>query len=121
VPGWPADDRLGARHSAHERITPPISREQGLDLLTEDLAPIEIFLAGIVPQLSQGQFDACASLAFNIGLGAFERSTLLRMIRAGEMDGAAEQFLRWDKSGGKVLPGLIARRRREREMFVDGY
>jgi lysozyme len=68
--------------------------------------------------LSQAQFDALVSLAFNIGLDAFSGSTLLKKIRAGQMAEAADQFLVWDKSGGRALKGLKARRRMERSVFL---
>lgn len=101
-----------------DRIVPPITRDQGLALLRADLAPIEAFLAQAVPTATQGQFDACASLAYNIGLGAFRKSTLLARFRAGDIPGAAAQFARWVNSNGKPLPGLIRRRKAEMAMFL---
>lgn len=68
--------------------------------------------------LTQNQFDALVSFAYNIGLGAFKDSTLLRKLNARDYAGAAEQFPRWNKAGGKVLNGLVNRRARERELFL---
>ena len=68
--------------------------------------------------LTQGQFDALVSLVFNIGAGQLQRSTLLRKLNAGDLAEAAEEFLRWNKSSGKVAEGL--RRRRVAEMRVFG-
>lgn len=64
-----------------------------------------------------GQFSAMVSLAYNIGLGNFGSSTLLRQHRAGDFAGAAAQFARWDKASGKVLPGLVKRRAAEAELY----
>lgn len=66
---------------------------------------------------SQNEFDAMVSLAYNIGVGAFARSTLVKMFNEGNVTGAADQFLRWNKAGGKELKGLTRRRYAERAMF----
>ncbi len=69
-------------------------------------------------KLSTNKQAACASLAYNIGVGAFARSTVCRMIKAGNLHNAAEAFLMWSKAGGKVVKGLDNRRRIEREVFL---
>ena len=68
-------------------------------------------------KLSQGQYDALVSFVFNVGPGAFKKSTLLRKLNAGECHAAAREFLRWNKAQGKVYPGLTKRRAAEKEMF----
>ncbi|RPI74763.1 MAG: lysozyme, partial [Desulfobacteraceae bacterium] len=68
--------------------------------------------------LSQNQFDSLVSLVYNIGAGAFERSTLLRLLNQGDYTGAANQFCLWNKAGGKILPGLIKRRCEETLLFL---
>lgn len=70
---------------------------------------------------SQAQFDAMVSLAYNIGPDAFKNSTLLRMHRAGDYPGAAKQFLRWNKGGGRVLKGLVRRREAEAALYRSGF
>lgn len=60
--------------------------------------------------LYQHEFDAYISLAYNIGTGAFCRSTLVRKLNAKDYAGACEEIRRWNKAGGKVLPGLVKRR-----------
>jgi len=67
--------------------------------------------------LSPAQFGACVSLAFNIGLGAFKKSSVLRFINKNQMTNASDAFLLWNKAGGKVLKGLVRRRAEEAEMF----
>lgn len=69
--------------------------------------------------LTQPQFDALVSLAYNIGAGAFARSTLLRLLNAADYRGAAEQFLVWNKVKGEVVTGLAVRRAKERAMFLE--
>ena len=95
-----------------------ISREQAEELLVEDLAPIEIYLSAVFPALNQNQFDALASFCFNVGLGAFEKSTLFSRLKAGDLVGAASQFPRWVHANGQILPGLVKRRAAERELFL---
>jgi lysozyme len=67
--------------------------------------------------LAQGQFDALVSFSFNVGLGALGSSTLLRKLNAGDYRGAAAEFPRWNKAGGKVYEGLTRRRAAERSLF----
>ena len=68
-------------------------------------------------KVTQSQFDAMVSLAYNIGVGAFLKSTLLKKVNAGDFIGASEEFLKWNKSGGKELLGLTRRRKREQDLF----
>ena len=69
-------------------------------------------------ELTDNQFAALVSIAFNIGAANFERSTLLRDLDAGETDAAAACFLAWDRQRGAVLPGLERRRAAERALFL---
>ena len=76
--------------------------------------------AAITGETAQNQFDAMVSLAYNIGLGAFKASTLLRLHNAGDFTGADAQFAVWNKQAGKVLPGLVRRRATEAAMYRGG-
>lgn len=80
------------------------------------------FVPGVLKALtcpvSQAQLDAMFDLAYNIGVSAFQGSTLVRLFNAGDQAGAAEQFPRWNKSGGKVLLGLRRRRAADRARFL---
>lgn len=69
--------------------------------------------------ITQGQFDALVSFAYNLGLRALENSTLLRRLNAGDRQGAADQFGRWVNAGGVRLDGLVARRAAERALFLS--
>lgn len=70
-------------------------------------------------KLTQGQFDALVSFAYNLGLRALSTSTLLKKLNAGDYKGATDEFLRWNKAGGKVLNGLTRRREAERALFLS--
>jgi len=82
---------------------------------------VEFFERGVNKLLkirvNQNQFDSLVSFAFNVGLNNFENSTLLKKIKAGDFKGAADEFLKWNKSGAKVLPGLTRRRQAEKSLF----
>jgi lysozyme len=62
---------------------------------------------------------ALVSFAYNVGVGALGSSTLLRLLNAGDHAGAAAQFGRWNKAGGKALAGLTKRRAAEAALFVQ--
>lgn len=68
--------------------------------------------------LTQGQFDALVSFAFNVGLGTLQRSTLRQKVLRGDMEGAAEELLKYCMAGGKILKGLQNRRNDERALFL---
>lgn len=71
-------------------------------------------------QISDNEFAALASFAYNVGTGALGKSTLLRLLNANEDRlKIADQFLRWNKAGGKELPGLTRRRQAERSLFLQ--
>lgn len=69
--------------------------------------------------MTEGMFSALISFAYNVGLDAFKNSTLLKKLNAGDKSGAADEFLRWTKSAGKELAGLVRRRKAERELFLS--
>jgi lysozyme len=89
-------------------------------LLSADLQRFEVGVARLFPVvLAQGQFDALVSFAFNLGLGGVQRSTLRQKVLRGETQEAADEFLKFTKGGGKVLPGLVKRRNDERALFLS--
>lgn len=110
---------IGYGHTGGVREGQVITKEKAEELLKADLS---IFEQGVrknvkVP-LNENQFSALVSFVFNIGLAAFIRSTLLRILNSGDYKGAAGQFDRWVRGGGKVLPGLVRRRAAEKELFL---
>lgn len=93
--------------------------EAGADaILRQDLAKFERYVLDAVKvPLSQNEFDALVSFTFNLGPGNLRSSTLLRKLNAGDRAGAADEFLKWTRAGGKTLPGLVKRREAERALF----
>jgi lysozyme len=90
------------------------------EILSRDLVQFEkVVRDSVKVPLRQNEFDALASLAFNIGGGAFAKSTLVKKLNAGDRPGAANAFLSWDKAGGRKLPGLTKRREAERLQFLS--
>jgi len=69
-------------------------------------------------QVNDNEFGALTSFAFNLGCGNLRSSTLLKKLNADDRTGAADQFLRWVRADGKVLPGLVKRRAAERSLFL---
>jgi len=70
--------------------------------------------------LNDNQFSALVSFVFNVGAGNFSRSTLLRKLNEGDYLGAADEFPKWRRAGGRILKGLELRRASERELFLKG-
>lgn len=112
---------IGVGHTKGVKRGDTASDEQVDQWLSEDLQEAESAVNSAVRvTLEQHQFDAMASLAFNIGDSALKTSTLVKMVNAGDVDGAADQFLRWNRAGGRVLAGLTKRRIAERMLFLTG-
>ena len=100
------------------KIGDQISKERAETLLKHVVDNFSVAVeVDIKIEVTQNQFDALVSLAYNIGLGAFKNSTLLRQLNCGNFVGASQEFLRWNKSNGKPLLGLTRRREREKLLF----
>ena len=96
-----------------------LTEAQAFDLFRSDARRfIDAVAAAVTVPITQNQFDALVSFAFNVGEGAFRQSTLLRKLNAGDYQGAAAEFAKWNKAGGKVLKGLVRRRKEEAELFM---
>jgi lysozyme len=91
-------------------------------ILAQDLGRFERGVARLCPAAlgHQGRFDALVSFAFNVGLGNLQRSGLRMKTNRGDFEEAAEEFMKWTKAAGKVLPGLVKRRKDERAMYLSG-
>jgi lysozyme len=96
-----------------------ITQEEADRLFEEDLDQFADGVEALVTtDINNNQFSALVSLAYNIGLRAFGRSTLLKRVNARNFAAAADQFLVWNKGGGKVMRGLTRRRQAERKLFL---
>jgi lysozyme len=91
---------------------------QALEWLRADTSSTQTAINQLVRvPINQNQFDALVSFVYNVGEDRFRKSTLLRLLNAGDYTGAANQFPRWNKDNGKVIPGLVSRRLVEQSMF----
>lgn len=96
-----------------------ITSQQADMALRKDLNKFEIGVTGLLATpIQQHQFDALVSFAFNVGLGNLKNSTLLKKVNAGDFDRVPAEFLKWDKAGGRSLPGLTRRRHAEAALFA---
>jgi lysozyme len=91
-------------------ITPPQAIARSLAHIAKDETAMK---ACVTAPLTQGEYDAYVSLVYNIGADAFCRSTLVRLLNAGNYQAACDQILRWDRFQGKPLRGLTIRRQVE--------
>lgn len=129
---------IGWGHTAGVKEGDTCTLTQAEVWLHEDTAAAEKDASDHVEvPLNQAQFDAFVSIVFNAGpgrvahgndpgrdgiirLASGQPSTLLRLLNAGDYAGAAAEFPRWRKSGGRVMAGLVRRRGRERKIFTKG-
>jgi GH24 family phage-related lysozyme (muramidase) len=111
-------DTIGFGHTGNVEPGDRISLQQATQLLAQDTDWAEQAVRdNVKAPLSQQQFDALTSFVFNVGEGAFESSTLLDKLNAGDYAGAQAEFGRWNKAAGKVSAGLERRRQEEAAMF----
>ena len=110
---------IGYGHTNGVKSGMQITKAQALDYLKQDLSIYEKAVTKYVKvPLNQNQFDALVSFSFNCGAGALKTSTLLQKLNSSNYNGAANEFLKWNKSNGKVLNGLVRRREEEKELFL---
>lgn len=100
--------------------TRTITAEDAEQILREDLQRFEHDVNSMLTvEVTQNQFDALVSFAFNLGPANLKSSTLLRKVNSGDFNGAAEEFLKWNHAGGQVMAGLTARRNAEKTLFLS--
>lgn len=103
------------------KIGRPVSEQEAVDWLGQDLVKhgtgISRCIKVAVPVESLAAFE---SFSFNVGVPAFCGSTLVKRLNAGDLAGACNELSRWDKAGGRVLPGLVKRRAAERALCLQG-
>lgn len=114
--GWGTTEPINGV-KPHEGMV--ITQQQADDLLVKNLKSYENAVNEYVTySINQNKFDALVSFAYNCGNGALKTSTLLKKLNSGDIQGAANEFLRWNKANGKVLNGLTRRRQAERKLFL---
>jgi lysozyme len=109
---------IGYGHTRDVTMDMTCTKEQARQWLQED---VQVAVDGVnrlvAVELTQNQFDALVDFTFNLGVGSLQRSTLLKLLNAGNYSGAAGEFAKWNKAGGQVLAGLTKRRQAERDLF----
>ena len=110
---------IGVGHTGGVKLGDVITQEQADEYLVSDVSHAANAVNQMVDEnMTQGQFDALCSFAFNLGIGNLKNSTLLKKLNSGDIQGAADQFLVWNKAAGKVMAGLTRRREAERTLFL---
>ncbi len=94
-----------------------LTHQQVIDLLSQDVGPVELVVRTHTKDLTQNQFDSLVSFTFNVGNRAFEKSTLLKKVQAGAFQEVPAQFRRWVYSGGRKVKGLVNRRENEIKLW----
>jgi lysozyme len=113
---------IGYGHTGDVKLFDKLTEAQADQLLMKDLARFESGVANLVSaETDDPQFDAMVLLAFNIGLAAFARSTVLKAHNRGDYDSAARAFALWNKAGGRVMRGLVRRRAEEAALYLSSY
>jgi lysozyme len=114
--GWGHTNHHGVHFDESSRWT----KEACDDAFLDDMEGFESAVRRLVKvDLEPWQFDALVSFTYNCGEGNLQKSTLLKKVNAGDFEGAALEFQKWNKGGGKVLPGLVRRRASEALLFQN--
>ena len=109
---------LGYGHTHGVTLGMTCTQDEAEQWLQQDIQVAAQAVNGMVTvALTQPEFDALVDFAFNLGTGNLQKSTLLRLLNAGDYKGAAAEFEKWDRAGGKVMAGLLRRRQAEEQMF----
>ena len=99
----------------------PITKEQAEELIKHSLSTYEKAVDSFCrDDISQSQFDALVSFAYNLGTGALQKSTLIKKVNANPQDPTIKaEFLKWNKASGRVLAGLTRRRQAEANLYFS--
>lgn len=101
------------------RFGDTITKNEADNLFKKDVKRFEDAVNKYVKvELTQNQFNALVSFTYNVGVGALQTSTLLNYLNKGDFKKASNEFDKWIHSGGKVLAGLVARRKKEKSLFL---
>ncbi len=110
---------IGYGHTQDVKSGMAITKIDAERFLRQDIRRFEEAVTSLIKvPATSNQFSALVSFAFNVGINSLRTSTLLKKLNRGDLNGAANEFLRWNKAGGKELPGLTRRREAERKLFL---
>ena len=100
---------------------PKITKQYALEMfkITADTFALRV-IKRVTKKITQNQFNALVSFAYNVGIGAFEKSTLLKKVNINPNDlSVKSEFMKWNKAGGKVITGLTNRRKKEADVYFS--
>tara|TARA_R100000781_G_C4043276_1_gene114772 strand:+ start:239 stop:694 length:456 start_codon:yes stop_codon:yes gene_type:complete len=107
----------------NKRVTPDhpsVTESRATELMQRDLGSIEYKVSKLVKvPVTPNQFSAICSFVYNVGSGAFQRSTARMRLNRENYQGCADEFLKWKYANKKVIPGLLRRRYAERDLFLS--
>ena len=110
---------IGVGHTGGVKLGDVITQEQADEYLVNDVAYSAKAVNQMVSEkITQNQFDALVSFAFNLGTGNLRNSTLLKKLNKDDFENAANEFLKWDMASGHQMAGLTRRRKAERALFL---
>lgn len=121
---------IGYGHTEGVKKGQVITDEKAMDMLGQDVVKVleqinKQIAKEVAAKLTEAQMTALVSFVFNLGIGAFGKSTLLKKLNEGLIEEAGDEFLKWDKARVcgvlKPLPGLTRRRKAERNLWMRGY
>lgn len=122
MPGMKVEGYLTIGYGTTKNVRPgdEITEEEAVERLFEhSLLDQKAVLSLCKKKPSQHQFDAMVSLCYNIGRGAFAKSSVIRRYNLGAIPAAGDAFLMWNKTNGAVSQGLVNRREAERSIFLE--
>ncbi len=112
---------IGYGHTGNVKVGDHVSEAEAETILANDLNRFERAVQNrVTVDLSQDQFDALVCWTFNLGEGSLQESTLLKRLNKGEHEAVPSEMARWNKAGGKVVKGLVRRRRAEGKLWAEG-
>lgn len=110
---------IGYGHTKEVKEGDRVNREDAERILKDEIKKYEGAISrNVKAPLTLEQYNVLTSFVYNIGIGAFKESTLLKKLNNRDYQGAGNEFDRWIKANGKVSKGLVRRRAREKEMFL---
>tara|TARA_X000001382_G_scaffold14966_2_gene9619 strand:+ start:2880 stop:3323 length:444 start_codon:yes stop_codon:yes gene_type:complete len=96
-----------------------ITKDEAEELLLREIRKSEKAVDRLIKvELNENEHSALQSFVYNLGSGRLQSSTLRRKINRGDFEGAADEFPKWRRAGGKILKGLVLRRAAERKLFL---
>jgi lysozyme len=112
---------IGYGHTAGVHLGMTCTQSQAEEWLKQDIRVAAAAVNHLVTSpLSQEEFDALTDFVFNVGQGNFAKSTLLKLLNAGDHINAAHEFEKWAFAGGRQIAGLLRRRQAEEALFMKG-